>query len=144
MFVSVLKLHNITCAKSLPFLGYDWFAKAFLWLAILLAIYFFFGSYIRQFFGCARLSLGFASSSSSSRPGGNGGGGDAPLMDRHGVFGGLGNHLFGAEGAGAVAADSAAARQNVHLQVPVGRVAARPDEVHRAAREEGADGALIF
>lgn len=58
---------------------------------------------------------------------------DQPLMDKHGVFGGLGNHLFDAKGAGAAAADS---RFNAHLHVPVGRVAARPDEVRRASQEE--------
>jgi hypothetical protein len=62
------------------------------------------------------------------------GGKDAPLMDKHGVFGGLGNHLFDGKGAGAAAADSQ--KYNPHLHVPVGRVAAAPDEVRRASEEE--------
>ncbi|THH04073.1 hypothetical protein EW145_g5790 [Phellinidium pouzarii] len=48
---------------------------------------------------------------------------DKPLMDKHGVFGGLGNRQQ--EGGGAVDGTS---KFNVHLRVPAGRVASRPGE----------------
>ncbi|KAH8112798.1 Cap64 protein [Phellopilus nigrolimitatus] len=48
---------------------------------------------------------------------------DKPLMDKHGLFGGLGNRQQ--EGGGAV---DSAAKHNPHLHMPAGRVASRPGE----------------
>ena len=56
---------------------------------------------------------------------------DGPLMDKHGVFGGLGNKLGGVAGAGGAGAVDSAARHNPHLRVPLGRVATRPGEQQR-------------
>lgn len=49
---------------------------------------------------------------------------DKPLMDKHGIFGGLGNRLQGGGGEGA--ADSR--QRDPHLRVPEGRIASRPGE----------------
>ncbi|OCB87292.1 Cap64 protein [Sanghuangporus baumii] len=56
---------------------------------------------------------------------------DSPLMDKHGLFGGLGNRL--ADGAGGI---DSVVKHNLHLRVPLGRVAARPGEQQRSAAEE--------
>ncbi|EJD01844.1 Cap64 protein [Fomitiporia mediterranea MF3/22] len=66
-----------------------------------------------------------------SEPGAGAGANDAPLMDKHGLFGGLGNRL--ADGAGGV---DSAAKHNPHLRVPLGRVSAPPGEQQRASAEE--------